>query len=353
MRGFAMKKIGQVGWVEKEVPKCGPLDAICRPIALAPCTSDIHTVYEGAVGERTDLILGHEAVGEIVEVGELVKDFKVGDKVIAPAITPDWGSLEAQRGFSMHSGGCLGGWKFSNNKDGVFAEFFHVNEADANLALLPEGIDPAEATMLCDMVPTGFHGAELAEVTFGEDVLVIGIGPVGLMAVKGSALRGAGRILAVGTRPNCVALAKEYGATDIISYKNGPIDKQVMELTNGKGVDKVIIAGGDVDTFIEAVNCVKPGGIISNVNYLGSGDFVKIPRVAWGVGMSHIRIVGGLMPAGRMRTERLANLMKTGRLDVSGMLTHKFEGFDNIPQALELMRTKPSDLIKPVITISY
>lgn len=348
-----MKKIGQVGWVEKEVAKCGPYDAICRPIALAPCTSDIHTVYEGAVGERTDLILGHEAVGEIVEVGEFVKDFKVGDKVIVPAITPDWGSLEAQRGFAMHSGGCLGGWKFSNTKDGVFAELFHVNDADANLALLPEGINPAEATMLCDMVPTGFHGAELAEVTFGEDVLVIGIGPVGLMAVKGSALRGAGRILAVGTRPNCVALAKEYGATDIISYKNGPIDKQVLELTNGKGVDKVIIAGGDVDTFIEAVNCVKPGGIISNVNYLGSGDYVKIPRAAWGVGMSHIRIVGGLMPAGRMRTERLANLMKTGRLDVSGMLTHKFEGFDNIPQALEIMRTKPSDLIKPVITITY
>lgn len=351
MRGFAMKKIGETGWVEKEVMKCGPLDAICRPIALAPCTSDIHTVYEGAVGERTDMILGHEAVGEIVEVGELVKDFKVGDKVIVPAITPDWGSLEAQRGFSMHSGGTLCGWKFSNFKDGVFAELFHVNEADANLALLPEGIDPAEATMLCDMVPTGFHGAELAEVTFGEDVLVIGIGPVGLMAVKGCALRGAGRILAVGTRPNCVALAKEYGATDIISYKNGPIDKQVMELTSGKGVDKVIIAGGDVDTFIEAVNCVKPGGIISNVNYLGSGDFVKIPRVAWGVGMSHIRIVGGLMPAGRMRTERLANLMKTGRLDVSGMLTHKFKGFDNIPQALELMRNKPSDLIKPVVII--
>ena len=98
MKGFAMKKIGEVGWVEKEEPKCGPLDAICRPLALAPCTSDIHTVYEGAVGESTDMILGHEGVGQITKVGELVKDFKVGDKVLIPAITPDWGSLEAQRG---------------------------------------------------------------------------------------------------------------------------------------------------------------------------------------------------------------------------------------------------------------
>lgn len=353
MKGFAMKKIGEVGWVEKEIPKCGPLDAICRPLAVAPCTSDVHTVYEGAVGERTDMILGHEAVGEIMEVGELVKDFKVGDKVLIPAITPDWGSLEAQRGFAQHSGGTLGGWKFSNFKDGVFAERFHVNEADANLALLPEGMDLGVATMISDMIPTGFHGVENAEVAFGEDVLVIGIGPVGLMAVLGSALRGAARILAVGTRPNCVALAKEYGATDIINYKNGPIDEQVMELTNGKGVDKVIIAGGTVDTFAEAVKVVKPGGIVSNVNYLGSGEFIKIPREAWGVGMGHVRIVGGLMPAGRMRTERLANLIMAGRIDVSGMLTHKFEGLESLPEALDLMVKKPKDLIKPIIIIKY
>jgi threonine dehydrogenase-like Zn-dependent dehydrogenase len=325
MKGFAMKRIGEVGWVEKDAPKCGPLDAICRPIALAPCTSDIHTVYEGALGEREDMILGHEAVGEIVEVGELVNDFKVGDKVLVPAITPDWGALESQRGFAMHSGGMLSGWKFSNFKDGVFGELFHVNEADANLALLPEGMDPATGTMLSDMVPTGFHGAEMAEVTYGEDVLVVGIGPVGLMAVAGSALKGAARILAVGTRPNCIEVAKEYGATDIISYKEGPIEEQVMSLTRGKGVDKVILAGGGLETFKTGVKVIKPGGIISNINYLGSGENIEIPRVEWGVGMGHIKIVGGLMPAGRMRTERLANLIMAGRLDPSKLLTHRFE----------------------------
>ena len=73
-------------------PKCGPLDAIVRPLAISPCTSDVHTVWEGAIGERHDMILGHEAVGEVVEVGSLVKDIKLGDKVIVPAITPDWGN---------------------------------------------------------------------------------------------------------------------------------------------------------------------------------------------------------------------------------------------------------------------
>ena len=229
MKGFAMLSIGNVGWIEKERPACGPMDAIVRPLALAPCTSDIHTVWEGAIGERHNMILGHECVGEVVEVGSLVKDFKPGDKVIIPAITPDWNSREAQRGYSMHSGGMLAGWKFSNFKDGVFGEFFHVNDADGNLALLPDGVSPAEATMLSDMVPTGFHGVELADVQFGDDVVVIGIGPVGLMAVAGAALRGAANLFAVGSRPNCVEAAKKYGATDIINYRDGSIVEQVME----------------------------------------------------------------------------------------------------------------------------
>ena len=196
-----MLGIGKTGWIEKEIPNCGPLDAIVKPIAVSPCTSDIHTVWEGAIGERTDMILGHEAVGEVVEVGSLVQDFAPGDRVIVPAITPDWGSPEAQAGYSMHSGGMLAGWKFSNFKDGVFAEYFHVNEADANLALLPDSLDPAAAVMLSDMVPTGFHGVELADVQFGDSVCVIGIGPVGLMSVAAAALRGAGRVFAVGSPP--------------------------------------------------------------------------------------------------------------------------------------------------------
>ena len=353
MKGYAMLGIGKTGWIEKERPVCGPMDAILRPIAVAPCTSDVHTVWEGAIGERSDMILGHEAVGEVVEVGNMVKDFKPGDRVIVPAITPDWNSVEAQGGFSMHSGGMLGGWKFSNFKDGVFGEFFHVNDADGNLALLPDGLDPAAATMLSDMVPTGFHGAELAQVEYGDTVCVVGIGPVGLMGVAGAVLKGASFVYAVGTRPDCVKIAKEYGATDIINYKNGSISDQIIEKTKGQGVDKVIIAGGDCDTFQDAVKMLKPGGRIGNVNYLGDGDFVKIPRVDWGVGMGHKVIAAGLMPGGRRRMEKLASLMVTGRIDTSKLLTHRFNGFDKIEEALMLMKNKPADLIKPVVTIQW
>ena len=353
MKGFAMAGIGHTSWITKENPVCGPMDAICRPLALAPCTSDVHTVWAGALGDRHDMILGHEAVGEVVEVGSLVKDFKPGDKVIVPAITPDWNSLEAQAGFQMHSGGMLAGWKFSNFKDGVFAELFHVNDADGNLAHLPEGLDPATAVMLSDMVPTGFHGVELADVQFGDTVVVVGIGPVGLMSVAGTALRGASRIYAVGSRPNCVKIAKEYGATDIIDYHDGDIADQILEKTNGKGVDRVVIAGGNVDTFAQAIRMLKPGGRIGNVNYLGEGDYVKIPRVEWGCGMSHKIIAGGLMPGGRLRMEKLASLVEVGRLDPSKLVTHRFEGLESVEPALMLMKDKPRDLIKPVVTIKW
>ncbi|EFI41427.1 MULTISPECIES: NAD(P)-dependent alcohol dehydrogenase [Peptoniphilus] len=351
MKGFAMLGIGQTGWIEKERPVCGPLDALVRPLALSPCTSDVHTVWEGAIGDRHDMILGHEGCGIVEEVGSLVKDFKPGDRVMVAAITPDWSSLEAQAGYSMHSGGMLAGWKFSNFKDGVFGELFHVNDADGNLAHLPDSISPEEACMLSDMVPTGFHGVELADVQFGDTVLVVGIGPVGLMAVAGANLRGASRIICVGTRQICRDVAKGYGATDFIGYKDGSIDEQVLALTDGKGVDKAIIAGGGVETFEPVIKCLKPGGKIGNVNYLGSGTYINIPRVEWGVGMGHKQILGGLMPGGRLRLEKLASLIECGKLDVKPMLTHKFKGFEHVEDALMLMKNKPSDLIKPVVVL--
>lgn len=346
-----MLEIGKTGWIEKEAPECGPLDAIVKPLAVSPCTSDIHTVWEGAIGQRHNMILGHEAVGEVVEVGSLVKDFKVGDRVIIPAITPDWSALESQNGYSMHSGGMLAGWKFSNFKDGVFSELFHVNEADGNMALLPDSLNPADAVMLADMVPTGFHGVELADVQFGDSVCVIGIGPVGLMAVAAAAIRGASDLYAVGSREICAKVAKEYGATDVINYRQGDIVEQIMEKTHGKGVDRIVIAGGDVDTFDQAIRMLKPGGVIGNVNYLGAGDYIKIPRLDWGCGMGHKTIRGCLMPGGRLRMEKLASLMVTGRLDTSKLLTHKFNGFEHMEEALMLMKDKPKELIKPVVIL--
>eukprot|EP01057_Protomagalhaensia_wolfi_P005575 Protomagalhaensia_wolfi_Nauph_80__5574@NODE_61_length_4114_cov_422_848344_g50_i1_p3_GENE_NODE_61_length_4114_cov_422_848344_g50_i1NODE_61_length_4114_cov_422_848344_g50_i1_p3_ORF_typecomplete_len373_score47_33ADH_zinc_N/PF00107_26/8_2e20Glu_dehyd_C/PF16912_5/2_9e16ADH_N/PF08240_12/4_3e15ADH_N/PF08240_12/4e03AlaDh_PNT_C/PF01262_21/1_4e05ADH_zinc_N_2/PF13602_6/8_9e03ADH_zinc_N_2/PF13602_6/6_7e05PCMT/PF01135_19/7_8e02PCMT/PF01135_19/0_12Pyr_redox_2/PF07992_14/4_9e02Pyr_redox_2/PF07992_14/0_96Pyr_re len=352
MKGYALLGPGKTGWVERPVPECGPYDAICRPIALAPCTSDVHSVWEcGPPGNWPKTCLGHEAIGEIVQVGESVTQLRPGDHVVVPAITPDWRSPEAQEGFSMHSHGLLGGYVFTSKKDGVFAEYFHVNDVEDNAAKLPPGLDPTTALMLTDMATTGLHGAELAQIQLGDTVAVIGIGPVGLMSVAGARLRGASRIYAVGSRPRTMEVAREFGATHCINYKDGPIDEHILRINQGP-VDRVIIAGGDSDLFDTAVRIVKAGGVIGNVSYLSHGN-IEIDRVSFGLGMGHKFIHGGLTPGGGLRMEKLIRLVQTGRIHPGKLITHRFEGLESVEKALLLMKDKPADLIKPVVTISY
>src|SRR5271170_1901540 len=126
MKAFVMKGLDRVGFVDKPVPKAKANDAVIKTTRALICTSDSHTV-RGAIGPRENLTLGHEAVGVVHQVGAEVHRFKVGDRVVVGAITPDWGSIEAQNGYPSQSSCALGGWKFANLKDGVFAEYFNVN----------------------------------------------------------------------------------------------------------------------------------------------------------------------------------------------------------------------------------
>ena len=175
MKAFVMKGIGKVGFMDKPVPRPGPNDAVVRTSKALICTSDSHTVG-GGIGPRTDLTLGHEAVGIVHEVGSEVKVFKPGDRVVVGAITLDWGHPAAQDGYSSQSGSPLGGWKFANTKDGVFAEYFHVNDADANMAMISENVPDSAAVYCCDMLSTGFMGAENGNIPIGGTVVVLAQG---------------------------------------------------------------------------------------------------------------------------------------------------------------------------------
>jgi len=298
MKAFVMKEIGRVGFLEKPVPRPGPNDAIVRTTRALICTSDSHTVG-GGIGPREDLTLGHEAVGVVHEVGAEVKVFKPGDRVVVGAITPDWGSRAAQDGYSSQSGGPLGGWKFSNTKDGVFAEYFHVNDADANMARIPDSVSENMAVYCCDMLSTGFMGAEKGNIPIGGTVAVIAQGPVGLMSTAGAKLRGAGLIIGVESVPSRQELARNYGADEIVDFTTEDVVDRVFELTGGEGVDTAIEALGADITFQTAVKVTKPGGTVSNTGYFGEGEFVGIPRVEWGVGMADKTIATGLCPGGR------------------------------------------------------
>jgi threonine dehydrogenase-like Zn-dependent dehydrogenase len=342
-----MRSIGETGFVEKEKPTPGPTDAIIEPTRALVCTSDVHTVH-GAIGEREDITLGHEVVGVVDSVGAAVEAFAPGDRVAVGAITPDWGSLAAQDGHPSQSGGPLGGWKFANLKDGVFAEYVHVNEADANLAHIPDGVEDEAAVYVADMLSTGFAAAENAAIPMGGTVAVFAQGPVGLMATKGAALQGAGQIIAVETVPERKDLARTYGADTVVDFTETDTVERITELTGGEGVDVAIEALGQSSTLEQCVAVTKPGGTISNVGYHGEGEYVRIPREEWGVGMAEKDIVTALCPGGRLRLQRLLRLIDAGRVDPTHMTSHRFP-FDRTDEAFDLMGSKADGVVKPLV----
>ncbi len=342
-----MLGIGRTGFVEKSIPTPGPLDAIIKTTHALVCTSDSHTV-KGALGPRDGMTLGHEGVGIVHQVGSAVKDFKPGDRVVVGAITPDWGSQEAQNGFPSQSGGALGGWKFANTKDGVFAEYFHVNEADANMAPIPDAVTSERAVYCADMLSTGFMAAEHGNIPIGGSVAIFAQGPVGLMATVGAKLRGAGLIIAVETDPKRAQLSRDYGAHLVIDFRKEDPVARILAETGGIGVDTAIEALGAEQSFEQCVAVTKPGGTISNVGYHGEGEFVSIPRVAWGVGMADKVIRTGLCPGGRLRLERLLRLLERGLVDPTKLTTHTF-AFDEMPKAFDVMDRKLDDVLKPLI----
>lgn len=353
MKAFVFTAQGQVSWKELPEPElCEPYGALLQPIIIAPCSSDAHTVFGGGAPKQENHILGHECVARVVQVVSQVRDFKVGDIVAVPAITPNWRAVAIQEGCDRHADDHFSGHRLGRTWPGVFAEYFALPDADTTLAHIPDGVTLEQALMSVDVMTTGFTGAEYANIKMGDTVCVLGIGPIGLMAIAGAAHLGAARIIAVGTRPICAELAKTYGATDIISYRDGDVVEQVLAMTNGIGPDSVIIAGGGDEVFTQAVDMVRYGiGTVSNVNYYGGTGCLGFPKFSGGRGMAGKTIHTELAKGGRARIERMLKMIQYGRVNPEPLITHKFKGLESIEKALVLMNDKPKDLIKAAVYV--
>ncbi|MFW6198658.1 MAG: NAD(P)-dependent alcohol dehydrogenase [Acidobacteriota bacterium] len=349
MQTFVMRQVGEVGFMEKPVPEDpGPNGAIIETTRALVCTSDTHTVA-GAIGDREDLTLGHEAVGIVSRLGSQVESVQEGDRVAVNAITPCYKCENCVRGYTSQCRQMLGGWKFANVKDGVFAEYFHVNDAEANLAPIPDSLEDEVAVYTTDMMSTGFAGAENAHIPVGGTVAVFALGPVGLMAVAGARLLGAGLVVGVDTVEKRLELGRHFGADEVVDFRETDPVERIRELTGGDGVDSAIEALGAQKSFQDCVRATRPGGTISNVGYHGGGDTVDIPREEWGVGMGDKTITTALCPGGRDRMKRLLRLLETGRVDPTPMTTHTFP-FDRVDEAFRLMKSKEDGVIKPLVT---
>ncbi len=349
MKVLAFMGVGKIGIVEKPIPDPGPNDAVIKTTGSLICTSDVHTV-RGVIPLPEGRGLGHESVGIVYKLGAQVRQHKEGDRVAVNAITPCGHCHYCQRGFTSQCGGMLGGYKFSNERDGNMAEYFLVNDADYNLAPIPDTLSDEQALYTTDMMSTGLAGAENANIPVGGTVAVFAQGPVGLCATAASRLVGAGLIIGVESKPDRQELSKRMGADIIVDPSQGDAVEQIMDLTDGMGVDSAIEAVGLPVTFENCIKVTKPGGVISNIGYHGeAGDSLRIPLPEFGLGMSDKTIRTALCPGGREVMSRLLRLLETGRIDPTPLTTHRFP-FAEVEKAFHMMETKADNIIKPLIT---
>jgi threonine dehydrogenase-like Zn-dependent dehydrogenase len=334
---------------EVEKPRAGAGEAVIRVTLTTICGTDLHIV-RGEYPVKPGLVIGHEPVGVIEELGEGVFGYKAGDRVLVGAITP---CGQCRACLSGHSAQCghgegyeaLGGWRFGNTINGAQAEYLKVPNAQANLAKIPDELSDAEVVLLADIASTGFSGAESAGIKIGDSVVVFAQGPIGLCATAGAKLMGAGLIIGIDGDEDRLAMSKRMGADVTLDYRAVDVVAEIKRLTGG-GADVAIEALGTQQTFESALRSLRPAGTLSSLGvYSGK---LEIPYEAFGAGIGDYRIVTTLCPGGKERMRRLMEMVRRRRVDLTPLLTHSFS-LDNIAEAYELFGERLDGVMKVAI----
>jgi threonine dehydrogenase-like Zn-dependent dehydrogenase len=324
-------------------------EAVMRVTLTTICGTDLH-IARGEYPVRPGLIIGHEPVGVIEELGEGVSGYNIGDRVLVGAITP-CGQCRACLSGNLsqcgHGGGyeALGGWRFGNTINGAQAEYLLVPHAQANLAKIPDELTDEQVVLLADIASTGFSGAESGQIKIGDAVVVFAQGPIGLCATAGAKLMGAALIIGVDGDANRLAMSKKMGADVTLDYRDCDPVTEVKKLTGG-GADVAIEALGTQQTFESALRSLRPGGTLSSLGvYSGK---LQIAYDAFAAGIGDHRIVTTLCPGGKERMRRLMEVVRTGRVDLTPLLTHRFS-LDNITEGYRLFGERSDGVLKVAI----
>ena len=242
-----------------------PTDALVHVTRAAICGSDLWP-YKTMEHSETGRRMGHEFIGVVEAVGADVRTVKPGDFVVAPFLISDGSCVFCREGLTS---ACLHGGRYGfEGVDGGQGEAVRVPQADGTLVVLPVGKDDAlmpSLLTLSDVMGTGHHAALSASVGPGKTVAVVGDGAVGLCGVIAARRLGAERIILLGRHPDRIALAKEFGATDIVSERGDEAVERVRELTDGFGVHSVLECVGLEQSLLTALSIARPGGAVGRV----------------------------------------------------------------------------------------
>lgn len=329
MKGYVFHGPGQASW--EEVPDPGikePTDAIVRVDAVTICGTDLH-ILKGDVPEvRPGTVLGHEAVGEIVEVGSDVRTVRPGDRVLVSCISACGRCRYCRESmYSQCRGG--GGWILGHLIDGTQAEYVRVPYADLSVHPLPGALAGQDAVLLADIFPTAYEvGVLNGRVRPGDTVVVVGAGPIGLAAIATARLFAPERIVAVDLADSRLEAARGLGADAVADAGEAP-EQLITDLTDGLGADVVIEAVGVPETFEMCTRMVRPGGHVANVGVHGKPVVLHLEDL-W---IKNVTITTGLVDT--RSTPTLLRMASAGRLPTSHLVTHTFS-LDQMEEAYDV-----------------
>jgi len=349
MRANVFCGVNDIRMEEVPRPQAGAGEAVIKITLTTICGTDLH-ILRGEYPVKPGLIIGHEPVGVIEELGPGITGYQIGDRVLVGAITPCGqcrGCLSGHLSQCGHGDGyeAIGGWRFGNTINGSQAEYLLVPSAQANLTKIPEGLSDEQVVLLADIASTGFSGAESGRVKIGDAVVVFAQGPIGLCATAGARLMGASLIIGVDGDDNRLAMSKRMGADVTLDFRAQDVVMEVQRLTGG-GADVAIESLGTQQTFESALRCLRPGGTLSSLGVY-SGN-LQVPGDAFAAGLGDISIVTTLCPGGKERMRRLMEIVRAGRVDLTPLLTHSFS-LDQIGEAYDLFGSRRDGVLKVAI----
>jgi threonine dehydrogenase-like Zn-dependent dehydrogenase len=320
----------------------GPGGVIVSVERTAICGSDLHLFHDAPTG--SGIHLGHEAIGTVAEVGSEVHSVAKGDRVLVSGVI---GCGRCAPCLAGQPNVCLEGKAaaFGTLPDlpGGQAEAMAVPFADTFTLPIPEGITDEEAVLLTDILPTGYVGAVRADIKPGSTVVIVGLGPVGIMALQCAALFGPARILAVDMVPERLARAEAFGAEPVDASK-APGVAQVLEKTGGRGAESVIEAVGADATVLDALSCAATGGTVSVV---GVNLNLALPFPMGLVFLKSLTLRAVFAPIpGTWRS--LVPLVQAGRFSLTETFTHRF-GLSQAAEAYELFDSRRDGVLKVLL----
>ncbi len=319
MKALVYHGPGKISLDDCERPKLkDATDAIVKIIKTTICGTDLHILKGDVPSCEPGRILGHEGVGIIEELGEGVKDLKVGDHVLISCITA-CGKCEYCRK-QMYSHCTTGGWILGHKINGTQAEFVRIPHAEMSLYKIPKGLDEEAVVMLSDILPTAFEcGVLNGKIEPGSTVAIIGGGPIGLAVILTAKLFTPSKIIVVDTDDNRLNVAQKLGATNIINKNKENAKQKIMELTQNRGVDAAIEAVGIPETFEFCEDIIAPGGTIANIGVHGSKVDLHLETL-WS---QNISITTRLVDTAT--TPKLLKMVESHHLDPKVFITHRFE----------------------------